>query len=101
MGVVALASSDVLPGRAAQKTRIALNDNGRHEHQRDADEAEEHRTREEKDKDGEARNKSGHAPTHTATAVRVDVGFADILRESRILLGQRLFQLGQDSLLVL
>ena len=101
VGVVALASSDVLPGRATQKTSIALYDNCRYEHQRDAHESEENRTRKKEDEDGETGDKTGHSPANAATAVGVDIRFANIFRESRILLGEGLFKFGQDSLLVL
>jgi hypothetical protein len=51
--------------------------------------------------DRQTGNETGDPPAHAPTAVGVNIGLSDILRESGILLRQGLFQFGQDSLLVL
>jgi hypothetical protein len=101
VGVVALASSDVLPGRATQKPSVTLYNNCGYEHHCDAHQPKKNRVGKKEDKDRQTRNETGHSPANAPTAMRVNVGLSNILREPGILLRQGLFQFGQDSLLML
>jgi hypothetical protein len=102
VGIVSVSrTGDVLPGGTAQEASIPFNHDGGNEHQRDADKSEKDRFGEKENENQEAHNKSKDSPTHSATGVRVDVGFPDILGKSGILLGERLFQLGKNPLFML
>jgi hypothetical protein len=94
-------TGDVLPGGAAQESSIPFNHDGGDKHQRDADESEKDRFGEKENEDQQADNKSEDSPTHPSTGVGVHIGFPDILGEPGILLRERLFQLGKNSLFVL
>jgi len=102
LGVVALArTSDVLPGRTSQKTGITHNYNGGDEHQRDAQEPEQYGLGEAQNQDHQPGEKPDDSPTHAASAVGVNIRFSNAFGKTGILLGEGIFKLGQDSLLVI
>jgi hypothetical protein len=101
VGVVALASSDVLPGRATQKSGVTFYNHCGNKHHGDAHKSEKNRVGKEENEYRQAGNETSDTPAHTSATVRVNIGLSNILRETGILLRQGLFQFGQDSLLVL
>ncbi len=50
--------------------------------------------------DCETSDETSDSPAHTSATVRVNIGLANVLGETGVLLRQGLFKLGQDSLLV-
>ncbi|MGA2968833.1 MAG: hypothetical protein ABSE75_03400 [Acidimicrobiales bacterium] len=102
MGIVSMAGTgDVLPGGATQESSISFNHDRGDKHQCDTDESEQDRFREKENEYQQADNKSEDPPTHPPTGVGVDIGLPDILGKSGILLRERLFQLGKNSLFML
>src|ERR1700691_2033374 len=91
VGVVALASSDVLPGRATQKSSVTLYNNCGYKHHGDAHQPKKNRVGKKENKDRQTGNKTGDSPTNTPTAVRINIGLSNVLREPGILLRQGLF----------
>ena len=82
VGVVALASSDVLPGRTTQKSSISLYHHCGNKHQCNAHQSEKNRMRKEENEDCETSDETSDAPANASTTVGVNIRLANVLRET-------------------
>ena len=93
-------TGQVVPRRTAEETKAPFGENGRREHQRHPRKAHGHEAREEQHENDESNDESDHRKTEATVSDRVHIGFGHAASEAGILLGQGLFEFGQNALLV-